>query len=244
MHALDDFTLRDMTECSVALRQCGSIAKSASDVAENVVSFLYDNLIESTSGQRACALVRFFQTRELAELDADLQGRAANLLGDHETSPDLKCLTLMSTHGLKPEWNDISQSDSHRAIPLPSPEFVKEFPMIATLVKQLGFELDQVVSPEPSLLMDLARTTCNVFHVPDAVGSPYVPAQENFVVPFGIKSVLGFGGMLPAGELFSVILFSTVAIPFETAQMFKTLALSVKLALLSPLLAAPFPPRG
>ncbi|MFM8550852.1 MAG: ATP-binding protein, partial [Nitrospiraceae bacterium] len=67
---------------------------------------------------------------------------------------------------------------------------------------------------------------------PEAVGSPYLPGQGQIVVPYGVCSVLGFGGLLPTGSLFTVILFSKVPIPRETAELFKTLALSVKIALL------------
>jgi hypothetical protein len=82
------------------------------------------------------------------------------------------------------------------------------------------------------LLADLSQRTFNVFHVADALGSPMVPAQQEFIAPEGIRSCLGFGGMLPEGNLFAVILFSRVRIPGETASMFKPLSLSVKAALL------------
>jgi hypothetical protein len=42
--------------------------------------------------------------------------------------------------------------------------------------------------------------------------------------------VLGFGGMLFTGDLFAVILFSTVHVPQSAAERFKTLALDVKSA--------------
>ena len=58
----------------------------------------------------------------------------------------------------------------------------------------------------------------------------YIPAQENFVVPYGIKSVVGFGGVLPSGNLFAVILFCRVAVPRAAADNFKSLALDVKTA--------------
>jgi len=45
--------------------------------------------------------------------------------------------------------------------------------------------------------------------------------------------VLGFGGLLPSGNLFAIILFLKVQIPHSTAQMFSTLALNVKTALLA-----------
>ena len=79
--------------------------------------------------------------------------------------------------------------------------------------------------------MELERKTCNVFYVANALNSQYIPAQDNFVKPFGIKSVVGFGGMLPAGDLFAVILFSKVSVPEETALLLKTLPLNLKMAM-------------
>ncbi|MGE5296319.1 MAG: hypothetical protein ACM3VT_15965, partial [Solirubrobacterales bacterium] len=70
--------------------------------------------------------------------------------------------------------------------------------------------------------------TFNVFHVPEAVGSPDIPEQAEFVIPHGVRSVLGFGGMLPGRDLFAVILFSQVPIPRSTAELFRPLALCVK----------------
>jgi hypothetical protein len=67
-----------------------------------------------------------------------------------------------------------------------------------------------------------------VFHVENAVGSPYIPAQQEFVEKFGIRSVLGFGGVIGTGELFAVILFSTVHVSTNAAERFRTLALDVK----------------
>jgi hypothetical protein len=47
---------------------------------------------------------------------------------------------------------------------------------------------------------------------------------------YGIKSVLGFGGMLATGDLFAVILFATVHVSAAVADRFKTIALDVKAA--------------
>jgi hypothetical protein len=110
--------------------------------------------------------------------------------------------------------------------------------MVSQLLQQLGVEPDSKVQPESDLLADWTDQTLNVFHVAEAKGSPFVPAQEEFVIPFGIESVVGFGGVLPSKELFTVILFSKKKISREMAELFKPLATSVKLALL------PFDGRG
>jgi hypothetical protein len=140
----------------------------------------------------------------------------------------MKCLTLMATVGQIAAWNSRQQSRGHRAIPLPSPEIIEKAPMISQLIKEFGLELTNVIQPSPEVVRDLAGKRHGVFHVEDARGSPYIPAQEEFVVRFGIHSVLGFGGLLVNGDLFAVILFTTVRVPPASADRFRTLALDVK----------------
>ncbi len=244
MADLTRFTLRDMIECEAALRKLGTGAETLVEAAHRIVRYLFDHLIEKQTGQRACALVRFFKTHAFEGLTPQLQRFAQNILGRPAESPGLKCLTLLATAGIKPEWNSRETSVGHQAIPLASAAMVARFPMISQLLTQLGLEVKNVLQPDPALVLDLALRDYNLFYVPDAVGSPYVPAQEEFVIPSGIRSVLGFGSMLPSGNLFAVILFARVPIPAETAALCKPWTLSVKLAVL-PLAEEPlFPAPG
>jgi hypothetical protein len=100
--------------------------------------------------------------------------------------------------------------------------------MIAQLIKELGLELSNVLQPSPDVVKELAGKQHGVFYVEDALGSPYIPAQQDFVVRYGISSVVGIGGMLPIGDLFAVILFTTVHVPSSAADRFRSLALDVK----------------
>ena len=232
MYDMTKFTMRDMTSCGAVLRTLGEGAQSLEDVAKRVVHYLYEHLLDAQTGERACALVRFYKTHPFGSLNEGLQRFALRSLRGQPESPSMRCLTLMATVGERPEWNARETSVGHQAIPLPSPEIVSQVPMIANLIKQFGLEIHTVLKPDPDFLMELEQRSYNVFHVPTAVGSSYIPAQQEFVIPFGIHSVLGFGGMLPSGNLFVVILFSKVHIPRETADMFKPLSLSVKLTVL------------
>jgi hypothetical protein len=90
--------------------------------------------------------------------------------------------------------------------------------MISQLIQQFGLEIENVIEPAPELLADLESHTFNVFYIPEALGSPYIPAQKDFVIPYKIKSVMGFGGMLPSGNLFAILLFAKVLIPENTAK--------------------------
>jgi hypothetical protein len=232
MHDLTRFTLRDMTACGATLRKLGAGAADLRTVAERTVRHFYEELRGGQTGDHACALVRFFQTQRFDRLDESLQAIAWRHLGKAMPRPGMRCLVLVATAGDAAAWNNPEASVGHRAIPLPSSDIMTHLPMIAQMVKQFGLEADHLLAVDPSLLLAAEQKTYNVFHVPEAVGSPYVPAQEGFVVPWGIRSVLGFGGLWPTGQLFAVILFAKCPISRETAELFKPLALSVKLAVL------------
>jgi hypothetical protein len=232
MFDVKNFTLRDMTELGGVLRRLGDEAHSMEEVADRVVRTLYEQLVDADTGARCCALVRFFKTHPYDELGKQLREFAQKMLHGQAVAPAMKCLTLLGTAGEKSEWNSREASHAHQAIPLVSEEIVREVPMISNLLQQLGVEIGALLNATPGLLVESEPSSFNVFYVPEAAGSHYIPAQADFVRPLGIESVLGFGGMLPLGDIFVVILFSKVPIPRETAELFRTLALNVKMAAL------------
>ncbi|MGD1857913.1 MAG: hypothetical protein ACFB2W_27065 [Leptolyngbyaceae cyanobacterium] len=234
MYDLTRFNLQNATDISTALRGFGQTANTVETVAQRSVRYLYDSFIDPKTGQSACALVRFFKTHSYGELPVELQLQTQKAL-EHpgELSPEVKCLTLLATIGERPAWNDRRASQEHQVIPLTSAKGVQEIPMIAQLIRSFGLEINSVVSPDPGLLMELERKTYNVFFIPQAAGSEFIPSQDSFVKPFGIKSVIGFGGVLPSGNLFAIILFSKVPVPDSTAHLFKTLPLNIKMAIMA-----------
>lgn len=229
---LSRFALGDMIRCGATLRRMGEGAAGMEAVAERAVRYLHEGLVGADGEGRACALVRLFVTMPFAALDDDLQAFASQLYTAGDPPPEMKCLTLVATAGDEPAWNSRHTSSGHKALPLPSEESVARSPMIAQLIRQLGVDTGTLLKPDPHVVMDVEQHTFNVFYVGDALGSQYIPAQQEFVVPHGIRSVVGFGGLLPNGELFAAILFARVAIPRESADLFKTLALNLKMGLL------------
>jgi len=244
MQDLEKFAMSDMVECSSALRKMGQGATSMEEVAQRIVHYLFENTADPETKAKSCTLVRFYKTHPFGKLEPELQVFARKMLGGHNESPTIKCLTLLATVGERPEWNARKTSEGHKAIPLPSEQAVASIPMIAQLISQFGLEISALLEPDRKLLVDLEQKSYNLFFVPDALGSPFIPAQEHFVVPFGIKSVLGFGGMLPDGDLFAIILFARVSIPRETAELFRTVALSAKAAILPFAGGVVFSPQG
>jgi hypothetical protein len=232
MPNITDFTLKDMVEFSAALRSMGTGTESMEETADRIIHYLYDHMTDDQTGETNCVLVRFFKTHPYGDLDPGLQDFARGILNGTPPSTEMKCLVLLASAGTEPEWHSRQTSQGHKAIPLPSGNFIEAFPMVRQLIQQMGLEVNTLLRPDPSVVLDMAQTTYNVFCIPDAVGSPYVPAQKNFVVPYGVRSVIGFGGMLPSGNLFAIIIFSRVAVSRETADLFRTLPLSVKIAIL------------
>ncbi len=150
-----------------------------------------------------------------------------------EPASDLRCLALLATRGLEAAWNQPETSVGHLAIPLTDVASIEQRPMVARLVAQMGLEPRHLVEPRTALLMNASEyRNFGVFHVETAGGSVYLPAQQTFVEQYGIRSVVGMGGLLPSGEFFAVILFAQVTISREIAELFRTLALSVKLTFL------------
>ena len=232
MHDLTKFTLRDMSECGLALRQIADKANCMEDASNLIIKYFYDNFIDKNTGEKNCILVRFFKTHPYGKLTPELQEYVRDILGQNQVADDLKCLTLFATAGELPEWNSRYKSTRHKAIPLATEDAVNRIPMISQLIKQLGLHPGIVVQPESGLLIDNEQQMYNVFYVKDALGSPHIPSQDSFVNPFGVKSVIGFGGLLPSGDMFTVLMFLKVIVPQTIVELIRPLALNVKTAIL------------
>jgi hypothetical protein len=232
MYDLTYFTLGDMTRCGAELRRCGSQASCMEEAAARIVRYLYENLVHSHSEERACVLVRLYKTHPYGDLSPELQEFGRSIMPTVSLRDDTKCLTLLATAGDRTEWNSRHGSRGHKAIPLPSEHVVERIPMIAQLIRQFGLAVTEILQPAPEIIKELDQKTYNVFYVPSAKDNPYIPAQQEFVVPNHIESVLGFGGVLADGNLFAVIMFAKVPIPHSTAEMFRMVALNVKTAIL------------
>jgi hypothetical protein len=232
MYDLTSFGLKEMIQSGKELRQAGTGANSLQQAAGHVADLLYECFSSGESGESCFTLVRCYKTHPLGDLPVAAQNIARSVLDDANPPPSMRCLVLLASRGDEPEWNSPETSVAHRVIPLPNARVVERAPMIARLIVEMGFEIEDVIHPEPEFLLDSERQPFHVFHVEEAAGSQYVPAQETFVVPYRVRSVVGFGGILPKGELFAVVLFSKVRISREKAALFRTLALNVKLAFL------------
>lgn len=219
-----------MARCSGALRNMGRDESSMAEVAQEIVGFFRESLVDQ-EGEPVCALARLFKLHPYQTLPPELQERVRNDLGEDQPRSDLPCLVLLGTRGLEDDWNHPERSVSHRVIPLPDPESLGQVPMFANLLDQLAFRVDRTQGAGPESLVGALDAPYNVFHFPEALGCSAIPAQEDFVLPYGIRSTLGYGSYLPSGSMYLVALFCQVPVPAEVAPLFRPLALSTRLAL-------------
>ena len=96
-----------------------------------------------------------------------------------------------------------------------------------------AIDLESIVGGKEATRTGHEKRSYDVFHVEEALGSPYIPAQREFVIPYRIASVVGFGGLLRTGEMFAVVLFSRAHIPAASAARFRAIALDIRSSLFS-----------
>jgi hypothetical protein len=227
-----EFSLQTLSQCIREITTPERPPESLLELGDGIVSTLHNSLRTADTDEPIGALVRFFMTVPYGRLHETGRTFIADTFPDAELRPDTKCLTLFGTKGDEDDWCEIVGSRGHQAIPLISEDAVRGIPMIARLVAELGLEISHVLKPGAEAAEDPDPSNFNVFHVENALGSAHIPAQDEFVVPRNIRSVLGFGSLLPTGHLCAVIIFSRATIRRDTAQLFRPLALGVRIAIL------------
>lgn len=158
------------------------------------------------SGARALVLSRLYLSLPSARLDAPTRAFAEASLG-HSPLPTDRFLCLVGTQGDLEGWRRIDASVRHRAIPL-NRATLGRAPMLARLFEEIDVDLDSVLHAEAGLFLETIRRTFGIFHVAEAAGSPFIPAQDEFVRAHGVRSVVGCGAMLPDGAVSTWIGFS------------------------------------
>ena len=234
MYDITLFTPQDMAKCSLVLRQLGRNTASMEASSQKIVNYIYRHFCDSQTGENTCALVRLFKTHPYGELEDSLQQSARRLMKGNSPAADMKCWTLLAAAGTEPQWNSRNTAVENTAIPLVSTKLVAQMPAISEIIRQFGLDIPTFLGIERERFLQLEPAVLNIFYVSEAKGSPFIPEQNSLIIPYQVKSVLGFGGLMPSGSLFAVVMFLKVKIPQSTAEMFKDLALSVKTALSMP----------
>ena len=226
-------TLREATQCASHIVRFGTRVATVETVAQLLSEYLYDHFRVPQTGAPALLLSRVFVTRPLDTLELRLKIMAEGIAGTHDLSGQARCCVLMGACGQFSFWCHPRLSTRFSCLPLESPDFKTRMPMLFHLFDQ--FELGSFSAQQHDadyMVSDLDRAI-KVFHIEEALGHPFIPAQAECVQPSGLKSVIGFGGRLPSGEAFAAVFFSVVHIPPAAANHFRVIALSAHLAFLN-----------
>lgn len=242
MYDLASFGLTEATLAGIHLRKIGDRVATLEDASQEVARFFCEEFRSDATGDSAFVLARCYQTVPLGELTPELASYARGVFPGQRLDEHTRCLTLLGTFGDRPEWQRRERSRGHRAIPLADENALANLPMVARLTESLGLRAAEVVRPDPAFLRERDREGFNVFYVENASGSPYIPAQDHFVAAFGVCSVIGFGFVMPPDRIFATILFARRQVSSATADLFKTVALNLKLGMLR--FAAELGPHG
>jgi hypothetical protein len=177
--------------------------------AQQYTRMVYESLAESI------VLIRLFATVPFRDLPASnrafVQTLAESAGVRGSIADDTLVLSLLGTTGVEPTWCDRRSSRAHVGIPLISPEFVTEIPMIARLLKQLGVELDWIGREDTAIVGKTFGFQSGVFHVADAatavdhLGRKIIAAQE-FVARYAVESVFGVGGGYVGTPVYATII--------------------------------------
>lgn len=168
--------------------------KSFEAVAQGICQAIYDDF--GTAGEaQLFRLVRIFRLSTKDELPSNVQ-----VTGDDAHG---RWMVLAGTAGDEEAWNDRLLSVNHQVVSLES----GVSPMFAAALDQIGMQ-PVGLDADIGLAMMQGGQLSRFFHVEEAAGSDNVPAQEDFVEPYGIASAIGLGSPFVNDAAFLLIAFS------------------------------------
>ncbi len=226
--SLTALSLVDMVRCIAKVRELAASAVGLEQFAQGLVQGCQQTFRQPDSSDPEIVLARCFVTRPFRELSQEVQDwlqQREDRIGNPSTE---LCISLAGSAGMVAGWNDPALSSRYRAILVDSERFASRFPMFAEIFRQVGITTDDRRFGAGTMNIEPAGTSCSVFSVPVAFESPYIPAQDEFVRPFGVRSVVGFGGWDGQGRYFLVILFARVPVPQKSVDLLRLLALAVR----------------
>jgi hypothetical protein len=179
------------------------------EAANVCVKELYDNF-RQPNGEPAFSLIRVFRTCRYDDLPPRLKQMA---------TPDFdRWLALMATIGVEEDWCEVRKSKSNQLNSLGG----QPTPMFNAAFKQMGISLTPE-DQQQSLENEGSASSSRCFYVPDVPGNSKIPAQEHFVEPYGIQSVIGLGGQFSSDEAVLILCFAKVSITEQCADTFEGL---------------------
>lgn len=188
--------------------------ESFEDRAQFITEQIYENFRQKDDTS-LFALVRLFRLSTFSELPPE-----SKLKDDSDY-----WFTLAGTMGDEPAWCSRLQSKTRQAV-IPS-----NSPMFQAVLKELHLELGVT---EASEMQTGSGMLSQYFYIQDAAQSNIITDQEQFVQPYGIRTVIGFGGVFLSGAVYLMMLFAKDTIARADTEKLLSISPFVATSLASP----------
>ncbi len=232
MYDLTQFSLRDMSEFGLTLRQISKDANNMEDVSNRIIQYIDQNLRDKKTGKKSCALVHFLKTHAYGERPKNSQKYVHGCFESEQLDPQLKCLTLLSSTGQHPDWNSGDNSKKNLVIPLGNENEISGIDLMSQLIQSWGIDQDiffnNILEPQ----INLENVGCTLLNLDQALTNSKFFSENLGLIVSNIQSILGVWGLLPSGHLFIVLMFLKVRVPKETLDLIRPMALNIKTAIL------------
>jgi serine phosphatase RsbU (regulator of sigma subunit)/anti-sigma regulatory factor (Ser/Thr protein kinase) len=213
------FSAERIAALAAAVARAGEQTGSMEGAARHAAAAIR-TAFPTPDGDSAVVLVRVFQTTVWELLTPQLRSYAMARMTPGAPAEGTRCLALLATLGDRPTWCDRHASRDHQALPLTGTDVIRRVPLALTVLDHL---VGAAAQRNPQTDHEGRPARVAVHLVSDAAASPLVPARS-LVDAHGVTAALGLGGVLPSGEVFTVVLYSRVPIDPATAQRFGAVA--------------------
>ncbi|MCF6148076.1 MAG: HAMP domain-containing histidine kinase [Candidatus Kuenenia sp.] len=197
------------------------------EIAQNMMRILYCSFTMEKE-MNPVVLARFFKVCQYEHLPENIQHYIMRKENREYISPENKYLTLLGTWGDMKEWRERTRSTNCQAFSMNNPDLLNNFPMISALFSQIGFEFPEAALPDKSIMIEGMHKKYGIFCVEEARGSSFIPKQDEFVKPYDVQSVIGFGGMYSTGNIYAVVVFTRKKLNREKAKLFLSINPAIK----------------
>ncbi len=207
-------------------KNCGNLT-SLEAAAQELTRILHSSFV--IEGEKnPFVLVRFFKSCSYRELPVNIKKYIHDKELKENLSEDNKYLTLLGSYGELDNWMERKLSVNYKAFPIHDEHMLAKFPMLSAVFEEIGLKLPHIKETDKSILIQDYHKQYGLFCVENAEGSKLIPKQEEFVKPYSVRSVFGFGGIYSTSNVYAVLIFSRERLNKKDARIFLSLNPAIK----------------
>jgi PAS domain S-box-containing protein len=224
---LNQLSITEIFKLSKHIKEKCINLSSFEEVAQKLMRVLYSSFV-AKDGRSPFVLARFFKSCAYSELPDDIRNYILTKELKENLNSGNKYLTLLGSFGELDNWKNRNLSENYKAFPIYDEHMLDKFPMLSAVFDQIGLDLSYLKQTDKNILIKDDHRQYGVFCVENADGSKLIPMQAEFVRPYSVKSVFGFGGIYSTSNVYGVIIFSRERLSRKDAQLFLSLNPAIK----------------